>query len=61
MVYFDQTLHTYARQHCLTIGMRNNRCFDRRGFAEHQPVQSWLISEKEDLKGVLMFLIIYAG
>ena len=24
MVYFDQILHTYACQYCLTTGMRNN-------------------------------------
>ena len=43
-IYFDQILHTYACQHCLTIDMRNS-FFDGRGFAEHHPGGLWLVSE----------------
>ena len=28
MVYFEQILHTYACQHCLTTGMRNKLFMD---------------------------------
>ena len=43
MVYFDQILHTYACQICLTTGMRNSH-YGGRGFAEHQSGQSWSVS-----------------
>ena len=36
--------HTYECQHCLTTDIQNI-LFDRRGFAEYQSGQSWLVSE----------------
>ena len=39
---FRSILHTYACQHCLTIGMRI-AYFDGRGVAEHQSGRSWSV------------------
>ena len=45
MVYYDQILHAYACQHCLTTGKCNSLC-DGQGFAEHQICRSSSVSEK---------------